>query len=599
MIAWLLNSFSTATLILLVVGGVAAVAFVASILAQKLMPNLGESSFKEAAGTVETVFAVLFGLVLALAIDDVSSKSAEAETAVANESKALSQLLISSRGFPSDVQTSLQLAIGDYVHAVVEDEWLEMEAATGRRTPRTNVALDSLYQSYQDISMTPRPGEGFIDSNTSAAEFFQESIPKLDEIASARQERLDLSSQPLPALLTILLSVGVVAFIVVTYPATIPHLWVRATVTGLIAAFVAFAFLLTILLDYPFSGDLSVETEPYQSGPLALFWQSEELRPLRPADVGRLSGSDLEGLFDTDQFGATVLRQVGDQIHGVARQSRTTITGTVRDDGVFRGWWCREPGRQEPDAGQVEFRLVRTADGPVIDGRWRSGSEGRFRSGWDLRRVMGAGIPHDLEEQFVSAPFCRDPSGPRPDPSPQVATNSTGGRTVTLTAVADATVTAASPSKAAGSAHSLEVDNSPRIDFLIKFDVSELAQESVARGFLSLVTVNSSDSGGHFAVVGSAWEETTVTWENAPDGGTHAASLAAVTMGEYAADPRVGSAPPTPDRRLEVTSAVQQALADGAVTITFRVTSSSRDGADYASREHPSLSPPQLIVDLS
>jgi len=124
------------------------------------------------------------------------------------------------------------------------------------------------------------------------------------------------------------------------------------------------------------------------------------------------------------------------------------------------------------------------------------------------------------------------------------------------------------------------VDNSPKQDFLIKFQVNGLAGHTVTRATLKLYNVSSSNIGGNFYRVNDqTWEEETVTWNNAPaHDGTLVASLGAVTTGNWYS--------------LDVTSLIS---ADG--TYSLRVSSTSSDGADYRSKE--GVNPPVLEVEMT
>jgi hypothetical protein len=159
-----------------------------------------------------------------------------------------------------------------------------------------------------------------------------------------------------------------------------------------------------------------------------------------------------------------------------------------------------------------------------------------------------------------------------------------GPRTVTLGAFHDATIVQGSPDANAGSAATLEADNSPVKHAMVAFDASELAGQSVTSARIRLRCVDSSSFGGDFRLTGLGWTEGSVTWNNAPPAGASAGVLRSVTNGAFV--------------EVDVTLAVRQAVAAGE-DIAFRVTSTSTDGADYASAEHGSLPGPQLLLDLS
>ncbi|MGH2689699.1 MAG: DUF7594 domain-containing protein [Actinomycetota bacterium] len=154
--------------------------------------------------------------------------------------------------------------------------------------------------------------------------------------------------------------------------------------------------------------------------------------------------------------------------------------------------------------------------------------------------------------------------------------------TVAIAAAADATVAQASPSATAGSATKLEVDNSPVSHVLVRFDLTPFRGRAVTSARLRLRCTNSSNAGGVVRLADAAWSEATVDWATAPAAGATLATLGSVSSGQ--------------SYEVDLTAAVAAAVADPAAAIGLRITSSSGDGADYASGEHTSLPGPQLVV---
>ena len=111
----------------------------------------------------------------------------------------------------------------------------------------------------------------------------------------------------------------------------------------------------------------------------------------------------------TGSWGDMVLRVVGNEVWGAYAHDEGTLVGTF-ENGVLRGWWSEVPSRApDADAGEVEFRFVRGADGQLtLDGRWRYGT-GDWHDDWDLSLVPGAADPA-LEARFgTPAAFVHHP----------------------------------------------------------------------------------------------------------------------------------------------------------------------------------------------
>ena len=402
MTRYLLNHLSTTWLIVLVVGGSVVLAVVASILFRRKFPNIADSDFENITGILRAdVFALLYSIILALVIADQSSSLATASSTVSQETSALAQITASYEAFPAAEAEPISTEIDEYVHAVVEDEFPAMRE--GKASQRAAAALEALYAAYRNYEPATEAQKAF----------YGRSIDSVAEITTQRRERLQQSEDGLSPLLRTLLVVGALIFVLLAYPASIRNLRVQLLIVAATAALVSFAYLLTMVFDYPYAGAVSVDSSPYKLGVLAQFWGEDvQPRPLDTPGLGKLTAADMVGKWNSDQaYGAMSFKEVDGEIRGAFRLAEGTVTGRLGEDGVYRGWWCDEPGRVPPDhAGDVEWRLL-TEPGsePKLDGRWRYGSDGPMRGGWDLIRVSGA-EPADLAAVFEdTAAFCAHP----------------------------------------------------------------------------------------------------------------------------------------------------------------------------------------------
>lgn len=153
-------------------------------------------------------------------------------------------------------------------------------------------------------------------------------------------------------------------------------------------------------------------------------------------------------------------------------------------------------------------------------------------------------------------------------------------KVLTFTPTDDATVRSGSPDKNYGSDRTLQADSDPSDDFLIKFVVTGLNQRSVLNAKLRLYNVNSSEKGGDLYGVTHVWDEDSVTWNTAPLVDlTLLASLDSVMEGNW--------------YEFDITS-----LITGDGNYSFRVSTTSANGADYASKEAGVELAPQLLVSV-
>ena len=151
--------------------------------------------------------------------------------------------------------------------------------------------------------------------------------------------------------------------------------------------------------------------------------------------------------------------------------------------------------------------------------------------------------------------------------------------TLTFAPTDDTYIQASSPDATAGSTTTIQVDNSPVKNMLLKFTVSGLGGRPVQSAKLRLYCTDPSPVGGDFhTTVTNNWSQGAATWNNAPAANpatvASLGSVAANTWYEVDLNPIVSG--------------------DGVVSL--RVTSASSDGANYTSNEGTAGFRPQLVV---
>lgn len=407
----LLNSLTTPQ-IMLVFGALGVVLAVSlTLLVRRLVPDLAERRFEDLAEGLRVVFELLFALLLAFVIAAVLDELNQAQGTVGTESAALSQIVRANQAFSVPDQVRLNAGVGAYINAAVSKEWPAMRE--GDASPDAAAALDTLSALY--TSFKPR--------GAAQSQFYGQALSSLDAVSIARRDRLDISSSDLPGVLRTMLIVGGLLLLILEYRSKLSIL-AQTVFMGTLALVVTTSYLLTVVLDFPFSGDVSVSPEPLTAGTLAIFGANPP-RPRRSDDRSLpLTASKMAGVWRSEAFGTIVLEPRGGEVHGVYRLAEGSIRGTIDPDGVFRGTWCEGPTRRpgatakDSDAGLAEWRLVRTkAEGDVLVGSWRYGFQRRGTSfrpdgAWDLRRLT-ADSAADLQRRLKTDPparTCRQPA---------------------------------------------------------------------------------------------------------------------------------------------------------------------------------------------
>ncbi len=151
-----------------------------------------------------------------------------------------------------------------------------------------------------------------------------------------------------------------------------------------------------------------------------------------------------------------------------------------------------------------------------------------------------------------------------------------GGSILTIPVSEDATVVIDSLENF-GDDNELNVDASPKTDFLLKYLVEGLNGRQVRSAKLRIYSTGNSDQGGSFYTASSDWDEMAVNSLDVPSPVELAGALGSVSRNNW--------------YEIDVTSVI---TSDG--RYSFRVSSTSSDGADYSSKE--GSNPSELIVEV-
>jgi hypothetical protein len=407
----ILNSLSTGQIIVISLAGMVLITVVGVLLARRLFPARAGTQFETVADSLRVVYELIFALILAFVIAAVLDEMSNAESVVASEATTIGELVRANDALPLDIRRHLDDSVDVYVKAVANHEWETMKE--GEPSPQATAALESMHAEYQEVE----------PKGAAQTETYSQALDNLRDLGSVRRERLNIAAADLPTMLRVLVLVGVFLLLVLEYRPELSRIG-GLVFMGTLAMVVTSAFLLTVVLNYPFAGQVSVSNAPLKEDNLARFWSEELAYRPEPGDRKQpLTAERLEGIYNSDAYGTLVLRchddgpphkvrdcEPGDRrMRGVYRYHEGTLTGEVVD-GVFRGWWSEAPHRNRAttDSGRVELRLWETSDGPLIAGDWSYGY-GELEPGWDLEEIGGA-TPHDLARRlndpssFVEAP---------------------------------------------------------------------------------------------------------------------------------------------------------------------------------------------------
>ncbi|MEU7551658.1 DUF4239 domain-containing protein [Streptomyces sp. NPDC044571] len=262
MILWLLNTLSTFTLGVLLVGGFVALAVIGSLAARRRFPHLAGGEHNEMVGVALGMFGAIYGIILAFVVVTLWTQLENTQTTVATEATDLALVVRSAEAFPAADRARVDRAVGDYVHAVVDIQWPLMRAGhpSYEATAEQTHALYKALQAYEPAGARNET-------------FYGEAAERINDVAAQRRARVTMAETSLPVLLQVLVYGGALVILPLTFLFGLRSLKMQLLFVSAVAALIGFSLLLVMVLDRPFAGELSVSPAPYREGALSQFWE--------------------------------------------------------------------------------------------------------------------------------------------------------------------------------------------------------------------------------------------------------------------------------------------------------------------------------------
>jgi len=247
-------------LVLLVVGATLGVVLLGVWTVRRWIPATRDGFDAEVSSQVLGVVASLFGLLLAFVIVIEFQSFNDAGDSVQTEADDLGAIVRDSYVFDGPGGAAVRRAIGRYVRVVVDEEWRLMRQ--GEESPAAWTSLDGVFaamQAYQPVS-------------SSQSAFYEDAVRHLNSVLEARSNRLSASDgNDLPLLVAALVVVG--ATVILGYATLVGSRSsaFHAIGAGSIAVVVGFSLVVLLSLQFPFSGNLAISSQPFEEGALAPF----------------------------------------------------------------------------------------------------------------------------------------------------------------------------------------------------------------------------------------------------------------------------------------------------------------------------------------
>jgi hypothetical protein len=254
---WLLNTFPTWGLVVLIVGGAAVVGVGGFLLMRRFVPSLATHADSRSLSSAFGISSGLFSFVLAFTIGQLYTNFTRANSDARQEASVLAQVLRSSEGLPGIGVTIRQESLS-YAREVRTHEWQLMEH--GRSSVQAWQAIDRIYATLDKARAT-----------SGSNPFYAQTLARMNDLVVARRTRLDDANLSLPVVFQVMLLFGAVLALSTTWYFKPFGEGIQVAMIGAASALIGTAMLVALMLDYPYSGSIAVSSAPFKAAtPLLL-----------------------------------------------------------------------------------------------------------------------------------------------------------------------------------------------------------------------------------------------------------------------------------------------------------------------------------------
>ncbi|SRR5579884_3112838 len=191
-------------------------------------------------------FGVFYGLALALIAVATWQNYTDVQRLVAQEAATLQVLQADVSWYPQPVRDELNQGLLAYTDFVIDEEW---------PAQHRGVLLGT---GQQQLLAFRRPLMAFDPADEGQKTLHQETLQSFDHYLELRGLRLSHVGVGVPALVWLVLIVGAVLTVAITYCFSMKSLRTHVMLTVILSGFLSLLIYLIVMMDHPFRGEFAV-----------------------------------------------------------------------------------------------------------------------------------------------------------------------------------------------------------------------------------------------------------------------------------------------------------------------------------------------------
>jgi hypothetical protein len=204
-------------------------------------------------GLIYPMIGAIYGVVLAFTIVLSWQRFADAEAHTASEATHLSSMYRNSQALRCDHQSLIEEHLTNYVQAVISCEWESLSSA-GEGSSSAVLAYENIWSAYSQIEPV----------SYNAQRFYEAGVTQLNELGIQRRYRISSATAVISTVVWVFLCVGGILTIAIPMLVFTQSKKTQIALNGVMTFIIAFSLWIIAALQYPYSGDVSVSSEPFE-----------------------------------------------------------------------------------------------------------------------------------------------------------------------------------------------------------------------------------------------------------------------------------------------------------------------------------------------
>ncbi|MEI6185985.1 MAG: hypothetical protein WCP43_02145 [Dehalococcoidia bacterium] len=241
---WVIAAVMLAIAVGTAVGGVLLVRHLVDIRKFKEHHDIAGPIFS----TIGVIYAVMLAFVLVIVWQDFD----KAQNNTVAEANYFAEMYRDAGGLSEPFRSQFIDANATYIDALIKYEWPQMQK--GLRSAESQAAADKVWE------ITAK-----FDPKTEGEKiFFSEMLTKMNHAVEMRRQRIQDAGSGLHTSLWFVLLLGGIITVVFTLFFGSQNLFAQLTMTTMLAVLIVLILFTILIMDFPYSGDLSISVAPFQ-----------------------------------------------------------------------------------------------------------------------------------------------------------------------------------------------------------------------------------------------------------------------------------------------------------------------------------------------